>query len=212
MSLGGELAMGVSAGLEAALNSALRLDPETFQRLPQFSGKVIAVELQGAELTLYLLPGADGISLMSQYPDEPDTILSGTPLAMAKMALGPDASKLLFAGEVTIRGDVETGQRFKRLLDQWDIDWEELLSRYSGDFVAHKLGDLLRATGAWGQQALNVLGQDAAEYLQQEGQDLPQPAAVRQYLHEVDTLRDDIARLEARVTRLRRHLNSNNDK
>jgi ubiquinone biosynthesis protein UbiJ len=208
MSLTAELAMSVAAGLETALNTALRLDPEAFNRLDNFSGKVIAIELQGLDLTLYLLPGANGISLMSQYPAEPDTILSGTPLAMAKMALGPDASKVLFAGEVTIRGDVETGQRFKRLLDELDIDWEELLSRYSGDIVAHKLGDMVRATAAWSQQALNILGRDAAEYLQQEGKDLPLPATVRQFMQDADTVRDDTARLEARVARLRQHLHA----
>jgi ubiquinone biosynthesis protein UbiJ len=212
MSITAELAMSVTAGLETALNTALRLDPEAFKRLDKFSDKVIAIELQGLDLTLFLLPGANGISLMSQYPAEPDTILSGTPLAMAKMALGPDASKVLFTGEVTIRGDVEAGQRFKRLLDELDIDWEELLSRYSGDIVAHKLGNLVRATAAWGQQTLNILGQDAAEYLQQEGQDLPLPGSVRQYLQAVDAVRDDTARLEARVARLRQHLSATTDK
>ena len=206
MSLRGELAMSVTAGLETALNTALRLDPAAYSRLAKFADKVIAIELQGLDLTLYLLPGPQGISLMSQYPAEPDTVLSGTPLALAKMALGPDASKVLFAGEVTISGDVETGQRFKRLLDELDIDWEEQLSRYSGDLVAHKLGDLVRATASWGQQALKILGEDATEYLQQEGQDLPIPGAVQQFLHEVDRLRDDTARLEARVNRLHQTL------
>lgn len=206
MSLAAELAMGVTSGLETALNTALRLDPEAFRKLGRFNDKVIAIELQGLELSLYLLPSAHGISLMSQYDAEPDTVLSGTPLAMAKMALGPDASQVLFAGEVTIRGDVETGQGFKRLLDELDIDWEEQLARYTGDIAAHKLGDLFRATTAWGQQALNILGQDATEYFQQEGQDLPVPAAVRHFIHDVDELRDDAARLETRVTRLRQHL------
>ena len=211
MSFSAELAMSVTAGLETALNTALRLDPEAFQRLEKFSGKVIALELQGLNLTLYLLPGPDGISLMTQYCAEPDTILSGTPLAMAKMALAPNASNVLFAGEVTIRGDVETGQRFKRLLDELDIDWEELVSRFSGDVVAHKLGNLVRATTTWGQQTLTILGQDAAEYLQQEGQDLPLPATVQQFMQAVDTLRDDTARLEARVARLHQHLNTNDE-
>lgn len=212
MSFTAELAMSVSAGLETALNTALRLDPEAIRRLEQFSGKVIAIELQGLNLTLYLLPGSNGVNLMTQYCAEPDTILSGTPLAMAKMALAPDASKVLFAGEVTIRGDVETGQRFKRLLDELDIDWEELLSRFSGDVVAHKLGDLVRATTTWGQQTLKILGQDTAEYLQQEVQDLPLPATVRQFIQAVDSLRDDTARLEARVARLRQHLNANDNR
>jgi len=209
MSLIAELAMSITAGLETTLNSALRLDPAAWKRLAHFSDKVIAIELQGLDLTLYILPGDHGISLMSQYGAEPDTTLSGTPLAMAKMALGPNASNVLFAGEVTIRGDVETGQRFKRLLDELDIDWEEQLSRFSGDILAHKLGDLVRATTAWGQQTLNILGQNATEYLQQEGQDLPLPATVQQFLQAIDTLRDDTARLEARVARLRQQLHTN---
>ena len=208
MSVAAELAMGITSGLESALNTALRLDPVAFGKLGRFSGKVIAIELQGLQLTLYLVPGADGISLMHQYDAEPDTVLSGTPLAMAKMALGPDASKVLFAGEVTIRGDVETGQAFKRLLDELDIDWEEQLARFTGDIAAHKLGDLFRATTQWGRQALDILCQDATEYLQLEGQDLPVPAAVRQFLREVDELRDDTARLEARLTRLREQLDA----
>ena len=206
MSVVAELAMGVTAGLESALNTALRLDPAAMKKLDRFSGKIIAIELQGLALTLYLLPGADGICLMSQYDAEPDTILSGTPVAMARMALGPDASKVLFAGEVTIQGDVETGQGFKRLLDGLSIDWEEQLARYTGDITAHKLGDMFRATAAWGQQALRILGQDATEYFQQEGQDLPVPATVRQFMHEVDALRDDEERLEARVTRLQQRI------
>jgi ubiquinone biosynthesis protein UbiJ len=212
MSVGAELAMGITSGLETALNTALRLDPAAFGKLNRFSGKVIAIELQGLGLTLYLLPGTDGISLMSQYDAAADTVLSGTPLAMAKMALGPNASKVLFAGEVTIRGDVETGQAFKRLLDELDIDWEEQLAKFTGDIAAHKLGELFQATTRWGHQALEILGKDATEYFQQEGQDLPVPATVRQFMHEVDELRDDTARLEARLTRLRRDIASSREK
>ncbi len=206
MSLAAELVMGLTGGLETALNTALRLDSETFRKLSRYDGKVIAIELQGIPFTLFLLPGPDGINLLGQYDAEPDTILSGTPLAMAKMAFGPDASKVLFAGEVTIRGDVEIGQGFKRLLDELEIDWEEQLARYTGDIAAHKFADLLRTGSAWGQQALNILGRDATEYLQQEGQDLPLPTSVRQFLQEVDELRDDTARLEARLNRLQQHV------
>lgn len=212
MSLPAEILMAITGGVETTLNSALRLDPVAFGKLHRFSGKVIKIEIHGLQLSLYLLPGADGICLMSQYDAEPDTVLSGTPLAMAKMALGPDASKVLFAGEVTIRGDVETGQSFKRLLDELDIDWEEQLARYTGDIAAHKLGELVRAGTAWGQQALGILGRDATEYLQQESQALPVPTAVQQFIYEVDGLRDDTARLEARVARLQQIIKSGNEK
>lgn len=204
MTVASETAIGITAALETALNTALRLDPDSFARLDEFSGKVIAVELRGFDVSFYLLPGPTGLDLMTRYAGEPDTIMAGTPLAMTRMALGPDASRVLFSGDVTIRGDVETGQRFKRLLDQLDIDWEEPLSRLTGDIVAHKVGNLVRATTAWARDTLGILSDNATEYLQQEAQDLPTPETTRLFLHEVDRLREDVDRLEARLSRLQR--------
>jgi len=45
-----------------------------------------------------------------------------------------------------------------------------------------------------------------------EGQDLPLPGSVRQFLQAVDAVRDDTARLEARVARLRQHFSATADK
>ncbi len=208
MNLAAEILSGFTAMLEKALNTAVSLDPETLQRLEAFAGKVIAIELQGFNLTFYLLPAADGFTLLNRYAGEADTTLSGTPLGLAEMALGPDAGRVLFSGEVTIRGDVELGQKFKRLLDDLDIDWEEQLSHLTGDIAAHKLGDLIRATGAWGQQAIGVLGRNTAEYLQQESRDLPTAEEVAAFNQEVDTLRDDVARLDARIARLQQQLHN----
>lgn len=203
MSLAAELGSSVTAGLETALNAALRLDPDSLAQLREFAGKVIALELRGPDLTLYLVPASDGISLYLHYGAEPDTVLSGTPAGLLQLAFG-DASRTLFAGDVQIHGDVATGQRFKRLLDQLDIDWEEGLARYTGDITAHQLGNLLRAGARLGRQALAALGRDTAEYLQQESQAVARRDEIEQFIRDVDTLRDDVARLEARVSRLRR--------
>jgi ubiquinone biosynthesis protein UbiJ len=204
MSLPAELTTGLTAGLETALNTALRLDPDSLPRLQEFAGKIIGIELRGLDLTFYLVPGPDGISVYQQVGGEPDTVLSGTPAGLAQLAFGGDASRVLFAGEVRIRGDVDTGTRFKRFLDELDLDWEEWLSCYTGDVAAHRLGDLFRATVHWGRDALAALGRDAAEYLQQESRAVPTREEVAQFMQAVDVLRDDVARLEARVSRLQR--------
>ncbi len=197
MSLAGEVAVGALAALEAALNEALRLDPESRRRLAALHGKVIAVELRGTGITLFLFPGPDGITVLADYAGEPDTVLAGTPLALARLSLG-EASGVLFAGEVTLRGDVETGQRFKAILDDLDPDWEEPLARLLGDIPAHRLGRLLRDAADWGRQALGTLARNGAEYLQHEARALATREDVTTFVAEVDTLRDDVARIEAR--------------
>ncbi|MFP3874909.1 MAG: SCP2 domain-containing protein [Thiohalophilus sp.] len=205
MSLPAEGLTLIEAAVETALNQALRLDPVAFARLEQFEGKTIALELRGTGLTLTLLPGRDGIQILSASAGEADTVISGTPLALAELSLG-DARRVLFAGEVHIRGDVETGQAFKRLLDSLDIDWEEQLSRLSGDVVAHHIGDLFRNLQQWSGQVRQVLGRNLAEYLQQESRQLATREAVNDFVREVDQLRDDSERLQARILLLQQCL------
>ncbi|HEB66624.1 MAG TPA: sterol-binding protein, partial [Gammaproteobacteria bacterium] len=201
MSLAGEITVGALAALETAFNEALRLDPESLRKLAALQGRVIAIELRGTGLTLYLFPGPDGVVLLGEYAGEPDTVLSGTPLGLARLSLG-DASGVLFAGEVTIRGDVETGQRFKAILDQLDLDWEEPLARLIGDIPAHRLGKLVRGTTDWARQAFETLGRNTAEYLEYEARALATREDVAEFVADVDRLRDDLARLEARMARL----------
>ncbi len=201
MSLAGELTVAALAAAETAFNQALRLDPESLRRLAALHGKVIAIELRGTGLTLYILPGPDGVSVLGAYAGEPDTVLCGTPLALTRMGLG-EATGMLFAGQVTIRGDVETGQRFKAILDDLDPDWLDPLARLVGDIPAHRLGRLLQDAGDWARQALDTLARNGAEYLQQEARVLATRDDVAEFVTAVDTLRDDLARLEARVARL----------
>jgi len=91
---------------------------------------------------------------------------------------------------VTIRGDVETGQRFKAILDQLDLDWEEPLARLIGDIPAHRLGKLVRSTTDWARQALETLGRNTAEYLEYEARALATREDVAEFVADVDRLRD----------------------
>ena len=201
-----ELNAAVTAAMENSLNAVLRLDPESMAKLGRLHGKVIALELRGLNQTFYLLPSAQGIMVQSHFEGEADATLSGTPLSFAELSFSANPNRVLFRGDVTISGDIRLGQDFKRILDQLDIDWEEWLSQYAGDVVAHKLGDVIRQTQRWGKNALLTLGQNAAEDLQQESFDLPPQDEVAPFIKEVDQLRDDMERLGMRVARLQQHL------
>jgi ubiquinone biosynthesis protein UbiJ len=196
------LPTAIAAALEIAINGVLQLDPETVARLDTVQGKVIAIELRGLNVALYLLPQHDSLTVFAHFEGEPDTVLRGTPVALARMGLAQHAGDVLFKGDVEISGDVELGQQFRNILDGLDIDWEEHLSRFTGDVVAHQLGELMRSARQWGQQSMDTLGRDAAEYLQEERRELPNPAEVEDLLSQVDTLRSDTDRLEARILRL----------
>lgn len=200
------ITQGLIAALEGALNRYLRLDPTVLPRLAELEGKVIAVEFEGLAWHCFLLPGPDGVQVRRDYDAAPDTTLRGTPWALLRLGGqrqgGAAATESFFAGAVKISGDVELGQRIKQILDAIDIDWEDLLAQTVGDVLAHQAGNVVRRAHAWGTHSLETLGQNFAEYQQEEIRNLPTPSEMNDFLQAVDTLRDDVERMEQRILRL----------
>ena len=196
------LPQALCASLEAGFNAWLKLDGEIFSSLASLEGRVIAIHITGINETLYLFPGHDGIMILSDFDGEADTTLHGTPVALAKLGLSRDPRDILFSGEVTITGDTRLGQKFRKILSQVDIDWEEILSHYTGDMIAHRLGNRVRELSSWWRRSVSSVQQNSGEYLQEETRVVAANAEVEEFLAQVDKLRDDVARLEARIKRL----------
>ncbi|MFK5915174.1 MAG: SCP2 sterol-binding domain-containing protein [Woeseiaceae bacterium] len=205
MSLTTEIILTLTEALETSINHALKQDASTLEKFASLQGKVIAFELTDFEFTLFLLPHNEGIQVQYLYEGAADTTLQGTSLAFINMSIG-DATESFFSGDVRIKGDIELGQRFKRILDQLDLDWEEWLSSYTGDLVAFKTGSLFRSLNSWGKDALKTIEMDVREYLQDEGRLSPHSADLNEFRDNISQLRDNTARLEARLLRLQKSL------
>jgi len=193
----------LTATIEQAVNHLLALDADAARLLKPLAGKVIAIELGlPLPMVLYCCPNEQAIQFIERYLDEPDVTLKGSPAAFAMMGLSHSPMHSLFSGEIEMVGDSSVGKAFQKLFDQLDLDWEERLSHLSGDLVAHKVGNLVRSGDRWGHDALDTFKLNLAEYLQEELRDLPSPASAEHFFSEVDRLRNDYDRLEARVERL----------
>ena len=196
---------GLNAALAAAINGWLGLDPAARSRLSVIDGRIIALHLQVLEQTVMLRVNGDRINVVHAPDLQPDTVLHGTPLGMLQLGLGSDTAGTLFSGEVEITGDVETGQAFKAILDEMDIDWEEQLSRVTGDVLAHQLGNLARRAGDTLHHGRTTLQQDVGEYLQEESRVLPSRIEIENFIADVSSTAMAVERLEARLQRLQRN-------
>jgi ubiquinone biosynthesis protein UbiJ len=194
---------GISRGLESAFNRYLLLDPAAGNRLAGLEGRVIALELRGLDLMLVFRVQGQGIAFIDEPGLTPDTVLRGTPLGITRLGLGRgNATGTLFSGDVEIAGDVETGQAFKAVLDAIDIDWEEQLSRLTGDMLAHQMGNAARHAGSWLDHARLTLERDLSEYLQEELRVVPTRIEIENFIEDIGRLGMDTDRLEARLRRL----------
>jgi ubiquinone biosynthesis protein UbiJ len=190
------------ASAEALLNRLLALDPEGAARLAAIQGRVLRVELTGFGTRIHLVPTEQGLMLYGRYDAEPDCTVRGTPAALLRMAVSEHREDQVFAGAIRIDGDNGVAQTLGEVLKGLDIDWEEQVSRLLGDTLAHRIGVQTRSAGRWASRSGEVLTRDLREYLIEEGRLLPGDDDMRAFLDGVDTLRDDVERLEARVERL----------
>jgi ubiquinone biosynthesis protein UbiJ len=190
------------AGLEAALNHYLALDPRSRDLLSPLAGKIIALRLRPFGVLLYLCPTETGIQVLTELSGEPDAILSGTLAAFAKLGLGGRARDSLAPGEIEIEGDSETAGHFQTLFERLQIDWQSHFAWLTGQGFAAVLADAFRAGTAWTRNAVGSLRQDLAEYWQEETRELPSRPETEAFYREVERLREDFDRLETRVRRL----------
>ncbi len=190
------------SALESALNTYLALDQNRGVFLAPLAGKVIAVTITPFNETIYLCPAADSIQLLDQFPDQPDTYLTGSVFALGLIGLGSKPIGSTFSGEVKIEGDMDTGRKFQELFAKLDINLEQLLARYTGDTVAHNISQFFRAGKDWSKESIETFRLNASEFLQEETRDLPAGPEVDIFYRQIDELRTDFDRLQNRIERL----------
>lgn len=190
-------------GIEQAINGLLSLDPIRRERLAGLHGKRIAIDVREWGITLLFVPDASGkVQLYSGECDEADGWIRGTPFDFAGTALEERKEDQVFKGRIELGGDTRLAQEFSTILSALDPDWEELVAGIAGDAAAHQAGNAMRSLLAWGRRNARILQDDLGEYLTEERRLLPTRFEFDEWREQVETLRDDVERLEVRINQL----------
>ncbi|BBB15879.1 ubiquinone biosynthesis protein UbiJ contains SCP2 domain [Candidatus Rickettsiella viridis] len=187
------------AAQEAILNRFLKLDPESSKVLNNLSGKVVKLELNS--LTHYWLFKSDTIYLTKNYSGVVDLVLRGSVFDFMRLAFMKKESALT-AMPIQVSGDMEFAKQFKDLFSNLEIDWEEQLSRVVGDTIAYPIAQFFKSLSQWAKQSIDDLSQNVTDYVQAEMDYLVPDEELQIFFADIDDLRDDAARLEARMNRV----------
>ena len=194
----------VMAGLiEAGVNRVLALDPESAGRLLKLQGKTLQLDLEGLEITLFLSFDSGNVQVNLDYDSEPDTLISGTPMALFAMAAPGDISTWGLPGSnVHISGDANLARDIERVFSKMDPDWEKPMAYILGDVLGFQLASGLKQ----GVEAIRGAAENTAEiagkYFREESSVLVRPAELTEFNQAVDGLNDAIERLDARLKNL----------
>ncbi|MFZ3185760.1 MAG: SCP2 sterol-binding domain-containing protein [Pseudomonas sp.] len=193
---------GLLAGVELGLNRLLRMDSTALPRLASLSGKVIAIDGQSPALQLFILPSSEGLQLASQWLAPTDCSLCASPANLLQLALAKDKTAVLHRPQVSLSGDSAVLLELVAVLQDLELDWEYELSRWLGPVASQLLGGHLRSRARWGTQSFASLRQDLADYLSEESRSLVGQREAEARFAELDRLKLDLDRLDARVARL----------
>lgn len=193
---------------ESTINRLLLVRPETVAQFGRLDGKVIAIQLTSPAMSLSLQPSTAGLQIDQIERDDADVTLSGTAADFFQLLSAADSSEAMFGKTIKLSGDSALATRFSQVMVDAALDWEGILAQVIGDLPAHEVARLLKWKTRFYLQAGHSLVQNFEEYIKEELQLLPSQPQLKRFYSEVDSLRQETERAEARIERLRRKLKS----
>ncbi len=191
--------------LEAALNRALALDPETRDGLRALHGQRIVLQIEQPPLALQV--GVEGERLVVGPVDagsEPDLSVRstlGALFAQLPMFRRNDAPPV---GRLRVSGDAELARRLQRLAERFDPDWQQPFAAVFGDVLGVQIANTVASALRQARRAGREFAETTAEYLTEESRDVVGRDELNAFHDDVDALRDDVERLAVRVARMQR--------
>jgi ubiquinone biosynthesis protein UbiJ len=184
------LTIAALASAEKMINAALRYDPATRIGLAPLEGKIIALQITTPGITVFVMPMDDELRLMGNWDGDVDT------------QLGQKEIHNLKDSGVTVMGDLSLLAEMQRLAKNLDIDWEDMLSQFTGDIIGHQTAQLIRAKLSWAKDRAHSAQRLTSEFLTEELKTLPGKPELEDFYQQVDDLRLAVDRVAARVEKI----------
>jgi ubiquinone biosynthesis protein UbiJ len=146
--------------LASVLNRNIRATTPARELCEKLAGTIVAVRVRDTALVTWFIVHKEHLEIVTDTEDEPDILVSGSLLSLARMAGVPGANAIR-DGSLEFTGDPILAQEFQQLLTYARPDLEEELSGVVGDVAAHRIGEIARGVGKWGLEASATMGNGA---------------------------------------------------
>lgn len=179
-----------------ALNHVLAASPWATERLHQHAGVISCVEAGPVVLNLQIT--AEGLFRAVESPMSVDvtiTLPSDFPLKVLV-----DRGEVFRSARLSGKADVAETLAFVFRNLKWDAEAD--LADLIGDIPAHRLAGFGRAVARQVAESGRRAVANVSEYVGEESGAMATPDELESFGRAVDSLRDDLARLEKRIGRL----------
>ena len=176
-----------------ALNHLLTQNNWALQRLARFAGKTARFDIVPFSFTYTILD--NGLLRSADEATDADALCVIAPSLLPRLLLKDEKAHI----EIHSEGNAEllTEIFFLSRNLRWDI--ADDLSGMTGDIAAEHIVQTVQNAQQQVHEAAVNLSRAAAEYWTEERPLLSKAQQISKFIQQVDTLRDDVARLEQRI-------------
>jgi ubiquinone biosynthesis protein UbiJ len=192
-----------AAMLESAINRLLELDDDTPSRMELLEGRMLQLDIEDVGITLFFAFNGYRVEVGTRSPYEPDTVISGSPVALFTMAVpdeiggwGNPQSRVMITGDANLARDLE------RLFSRLDPDWEGRISRIFGDVWGHQIAAGLRAGAEQARDTAQNASSMFTEYMEQNQAPVIRSEELDEFAEAIEETRHSVDLLETRIRRL----------
>ena len=118
---------------------------------------------------------------------------------LPKLKDSSQLTQLIQQKQLNLVGDIYVAQSFSALLKDLDVDWEEQLSRYTGDVVAHQTFTSMRAMFDTAKSQIEKGAIELGDFLTQGDAVAVKPSEMKAFSEDVTQLRSATERLSAKL-------------
>lgn len=190
--------------MEIALNRHLAQEPTVLDECAKLNQRGIALHIQHLDWTFFLEFHPQGLRVMPEFTGDVDVRVSGAPSTFFKLLRQVAQNDGGIPPGLRVEGDPELLTRFAKMVARAGFDPEEIIAKYLGDAAGHRVWQGVSSFFQWGRKTTDTLALDTAEYLREETRDLARGTDAREWMDQVDDLRDAVERFEARLSRMER--------
>ncbi|MFI4938559.1 MAG: SCP2 domain-containing protein [Candidatus Berkiellales bacterium] len=192
------LAKGILPLINAVIS---RLDDEAWKLLVPHENKIVCFQIETLPPLYFQIQPGGLVVIAFSKEQHVDLTFSGPFSAFIALVF---THKRMEHG-LHVKGDIDCA---KALYDTWrylDLDWEGYLAQFVGGDLAHLMSKSFRQWQSWMKRVFDDRVQDLGAYLTDESNWLPTQAEVNKWIQDIDTLRLDVSRFEAKLNLLLQH-------
>ena len=192
------LKTGCLAALEKQVNTILKLDPVTLDRLSDHFGCVVEFHCLEPDFQCYATLLEQHVRLSGVYEGQPDVGFSGSLMSFSQLTGDRKAPFNEIQG-LSVVGNEDLIQALECIRLDMELDWEKPFVDVFGTIPGHWLAQGIRFAGQQFNHLKETTEQNLSEYLQEELRLIPARVEIERFRSDVESLKDSVDRLAEEI-------------